>query len=59
MTYPETQEHRKGLPVTVKIKAEYGFMNDKIPVTFHKKPIYICLLTERSDGLLIDFKRMR
>lgn len=33
-------------------------MNDKVPIIFHKRPVYICLLTERSDGHLIDFRRM-
>ena len=48
----------KGRPVIVKIKADCGFMNDKVPATFQKKPLYICLLTERSDGHLVDFKRI-
>ena len=48
----------KGRPVIAKIKADCGFMNDKVPVIFQRKPVYICLLTERSDGHLIDFKRI-
>ncbi|KAL6717498.1 ATP-dependent DNA helicase MER3 [Lecanora helva] len=48
----------KGRPVTIKFKAECSFMNDKVPLTFHRKPLYICLLTERSDGQLVDFKRI-
>jgi len=53
------KETRKGRPVTIKIKAECGFINDKIPTFFHRKPIYVCLLTERSDGRLVDFRRIR
>jgi len=55
---PKFQDTRQGRPVSVKIKAECGLMNDKVPMTFHKRPIYVCLLTERSDGHLIDFRRM-
>lgn len=33
-------------------------MNDKVPMFFDKRPIYVCLLTERSDGHLIDFRRI-
>ena len=46
-------------PVSIKLKLECGFINDKVPIFFNKKPIYICLLTERSDGHLIDFRRIR
>ena len=52
-------EIRQGRNVTIKFKAECGFMNDKPPTLFHQKPIYVCLLTERSDGYLVDFKRVR
>ncbi|KAL6713023.1 ATP-dependent DNA helicase MER3 [Lecanora helva] len=48
----------KGRPLMINIKIECAFMNDKVPVTFHRKPLYICLLTERSDGQLVDFKRI-
>lgn len=48
----------KGRPVVIKVKAECGFMNEKVPTTFHRKPVYICVLTERSDGHLIDFRRI-
>ncbi|MCJ1472198.1 Sec63 [Lambiella insularis] len=42
----------------VKIKAEVGFINEKIPTTFNKKSVYVCFLAERSDGFLIDFRRL-
>ncbi|MCJ1414208.1 Sec63 [Xylographa parallela] len=45
-------------PPRLRIKAEVGFMNEKVPIAFDKKPVYICFLAERSDGLLIDFRRM-
>ena len=53
-----SNEFSKRQPVIVNIKAECGFMNDKVPTTFHGKQIYVCLLTYRSDGYLIDFKRI-
>ena len=52
------KQSRKGRAVTIKIKAECGFMNDQIPMSFNRKPIQICLLTERSDGFLVDFRRI-
>ena len=52
------KESKKGRPVVIKIKAEVGFINDKIPTFFRRKPVYICLLTERSDGILVDFRRI-
>lgn len=55
---PKVQDVKPGRPVTVKVKAECGFMNEKVPMTFNKRPLYVCLLTERSDGQLIDFRRM-
>jgi ATP-dependent DNA helicase HFM1/MER3 len=43
----------------MKVKAEVGFMNDKVPTVFNKKPVYMCFMAERSDGHLVDFRRMR
>ncbi|MCJ1393222.1 Sec63 [Xylographa bjoerkii] len=45
-------------PPKVKVKAEVGFINEKVPIVFDRKPVYTCFLAERSDGLLIDFRRM-
>ena len=53
-----SKESGRDRSVVVKIMAECGFINDKVPVNFHGKPIYVCLLTKRSDGYLIDFKRI-
>lgn len=53
------QGSTRGRPATIKIKVECGFMNDTVPMFFHRRPIYICLLTERSDGFLVDFRRIR
>ena len=53
------QDVKRGISVHAKIKVELGFLNDKVPTTFHRKPVYISLLTERSDGFLIDFRRIR
>ena len=41
------------------MKAEIGFINDKAPIFFHRKPIFVCFLAERSDGHLVDFRRVR
>ncbi|KAL9001327.1 MAG: hypothetical protein Q9169_000218 [Polycauliona sp. 2 TL-2023] len=49
---------KQGQPVKTKIKAEVGFMNIKTPEYFNRKPVHVCFLAERSDGHLIDFRRI-
>lgn len=44
--------------VRVKVKAEVGFLNDKVPVVFNRKPVYICLLAETSGGRKVYFCRI-
>ncbi|KAJ5138363.1 uncharacterized protein N7515_003211 [Penicillium bovifimosum] len=43
--------------VNVRFRVEVAFMNDKTPTHFLRRPVYVCCLTERSDGHLIDFRR--
>lgn len=50
---------KHGGSVRVNFKADIGFLNEKIPTTFHKRPVYICFLAELSDGRLLDFRRLR
>ncbi|KAF2857666.1 hypothetical protein K470DRAFT_266674 [Piedraia hortae CBS 480.64] len=56
--------HEMGKPivqkdeVSLKIKAELGFLNEKVPEYFHKRPVYVCLLVERSDGTKVHFARI-
>ncbi|KAI4178367.1 MAG: hypothetical protein L6R41_008418 [Letrouitia leprolyta] len=50
---------KAGQAVKIKIKAELGFINEKPPAFFCRKAVYICFVAERSDGHLIDFRRMR
>ncbi|KAL9044262.1 MAG: hypothetical protein Q9214_002586, partial [Letrouitia sp. 1 TL-2023] len=52
------KDTKRDQPVKIKVRAECGFMNEKPPVFFHRTPIYVCFLAERSDGLLIDFRRI-
>lgn len=40
-------------------RAEFGFLNDKVPFEFGRAPIYICLLSEISDGRKAHFCRIR
>ncbi|PGG99068.1 hypothetical protein AJ79_08702 [Helicocarpus griseus UAMH5409] len=49
---------KHGKSVRVGFKAEIGFINEKLPSFFRKKPVYICFLAETSDGRMIDFRRM-
>ena len=52
------KESKPGKPVCIKLKAEIGFMNDKVPQFFARKQVFVCFLAETSDGKLIDFRRM-
>lgn len=54
----ESQEAKKG-NVKVRFKIDVAFMNDKIPIFFQRQPVYVCCLTETSDGRLVDFRRVR
>ncbi|EME83928.1 uncharacterized protein MYCFIDRAFT_202824 [Pseudocercospora fijiensis CIRAD86] len=49
---------KKGEHVTVKVKAEIGFLNEKVPLAFQRKPIYVCLLADTSDGHKLHFARI-
>lgn len=44
--------------IKVRLKAEIGFVNEKVPVFFRRKPIYTCFLAETSDGQILDFRRI-
>lgn len=47
---------KKGEHVSIKLKAEIGFLNDEIPQMFQRKPVYVCLLAE-TDGRVVHFAR--
>lgn len=44
---------------TVGIRVEIGFMSSKPPFKFQQKPVFLCVLIERSDGHLLDFRRIK
>ncbi|EUC36769.1 hypothetical protein COCCADRAFT_2243 [Bipolaris zeicola 26-R-13] len=44
--------------VKMQIKADIGFMNERPPLRFNNKLIYVCLLVEASDGRKIHFARI-
>jgi len=50
---------RTGEHVTIRIRADLGFINDKTPEYFKKQPVYVCLMAELSDGHLLHFARIR
>ncbi|PKY00800.1 P-loop containing nucleoside triphosphate hydrolase protein, partial [Aspergillus campestris IBT 28561] len=52
------KEVKAGQSVKVFFKAEIGFMNEKCPAFFQRRPIYVCFLAERSDGWIVDFRRL-
>ncbi|KAK5723529.1 ATP-dependent DNA helicase MER3 [Elasticomyces elasticus] len=49
---------KKGEHVTIKVKAEIGFLNEKVPEMFQRRPVYVCLLAETSDGHKVHFARI-
>ncbi|KAK5174023.1 ATP-dependent DNA helicase MER3 [Saxophila tyrrhenica] len=49
---------KKGEHVAIKIKTEIGFLNETVPDFFQRKPVYICLLAETSDGHKVHFARI-
>lgn len=44
--------------VWIKLKAEIGFMNNKVPVAWQRKPVYVCFLAEVSNGRKVHFARI-
>ncbi|OJD15928.1 hypothetical protein AJ78_03871 [Emergomyces pasteurianus Ep9510] len=49
---------KPGKSVRICFKAEIGFINEKLPTFFRRKPVYVCFLAETSDGRMIDFRRI-
>ncbi|KAK6344132.1 Sec63 [Orbilia brochopaga] len=45
-------------PVKVTFRVEIGVLNDEAPAKWHGKLLHLCFLVERSDGYLVDFRRM-
>jgi hypothetical protein len=52
------KETKPGKPVTIKFKAEIGFLNENVPTLFNQNAVFVCFLAETSDGRLIEFRRM-
>jgi len=49
---------RKNEHVMVRVKVEIGFLNDEVPENFQRRPVYVCLLAESSDGKMLHFARI-
>ncbi|RVD80967.1 uncharacterized protein DFL_008850 [Arthrobotrys flagrans] len=45
-------------PVKVHFRAEIGVLNGQTPAKWHGKLLHLYFLVERSDGYLVDFRRM-
>ncbi|KAF3896201.1 ATP-dependent DNA helicase [Trichophyton interdigitale] len=48
---------KPGKTPRVKFRADIGFVNEKPPLYFQKRQVYVCFLAEISDGRIIDFRR--
>ncbi|KAH0612070.1 uncharacterized protein H6S33_010122 [Morchella sextelata] len=44
--------------VKLKVRVEIGYLNDKVPGKYRGMVLFANFLAERSDGLLIDFRRI-
>ncbi|KAF3101005.1 Sec63 [Orbilia oligospora] len=51
------QANRKD-PVKINFRAEIGVLNEQTPAKWHGKLLHLYFLVERSDGYLVDFRRM-
>jgi len=49
---------RSGQGVTICVKANIGFMNEKTPEVYRGKPIFLVFLAETSDGRKVHFARI-
>jgi ATP-dependent DNA helicase HFM1/MER3 len=43
----------------MQVKVELGFLNEKPPISWSGRMIYVCLLAESSDGRKLHFARIR
>ncbi|KAF3282660.1 Sec63 [Orbilia oligospora] len=53
----KVQANRKD-PVKINFRAEIGVLNEQTPAKWHGKLLHLYFLVERSDGYLVDFRRM-
>ena len=53
---PKVVNEEYGVKIT--LKAEIGFLNETPPANFARKPMYVCLLAETSDGRVVHFCRV-
>ncbi|GAB7364524.1 hypothetical protein MBLNU230_g5331t1 [Neophaeotheca triangularis] len=49
---------KKDEHVSLRVKAEIGFFNEKVPEVFQKRTVYVVMLAETSDGHLVHFARI-
>lgn len=49
---------KKGEGITIRMKAEIGFLNERVPETFNRRPVYVCVLVDTSDGRKVHFARI-
>ncbi|GAB1738685.1 hypothetical protein NU219Hw_g3482t1 [Hortaea werneckii] len=49
---------KKDEHVEVKVVAEIGFLNEKVPEQFQRRAVYFCMLVETSDGSKVHFARV-
>lgn len=52
------RELKTGKGACIRLRAEIGFVNEAIPLTYKRRPVYVCFLAETSDGKLVDFRRI-
>lgn len=58
LTHQVSKSGNRKDPVKVKVRAEIGYLNDKAIGKYRGMILFANFLAERSDGLLIDFRRI-
>lgn len=44
--------------INIAVKSQIGCLNQQVPQSFQRRPIFVIFMAERSDGVLLDFRRI-
>ena len=55
----ETGREFKSGKAIIRCAVEIGFLNEKIPHFYKKRPVFVCCLTETADDQLVDFRKFK
>lgn len=55
----ETGRELENGKAVIRFIVEIGFLNEKIPQFYKKRPVFVCCLTETADDEVIDFRKFK